>query len=85
MNLVLVGLPVYLTVVLSGRQAAVKICPTSYIGIVAYASKSQAGADACIGFLIFVLNNPTETTKKTEPEKKGGKSIAYPLSSIFVW
>ena len=54
MNLVLVGLPVYLTVVLSGRKAAVKICPTSYIGIVAYASKLQAGADAaCIGFLIF--------------------------------
>ena len=56
MNLVLVGLPVYLTVVLSGRKAAVKICPTSYIGIVAYASKLQAGADAaCIGFLIFTF------------------------------
>ena len=68
--MVLVGLPVYLTVVLSGRKAAVKICPTSYIGIVAYASKSQAGADACIGFLIFVHNNPTETTKKKMSQKR---------------
>ena len=59
MNLVLVGLPVYLTVVLSGRKAAVKICPTSYIGIVAYASKLQAGADAaCIRFFFIFITTP---------------------------
>ena len=73
--MVLVGLPVYLTVVLSGKKAAVKICPTSYIGIVAYASKSQAGADACIGFLIFVLNNPTETTKKLSQKRREGRVL----------
>ena len=84
MNLVLVGLPVCLTVVLSGKKAAVKICPTSYIGIVAYASKSQAGAATCIGFLSFGAIIPLKV-QQIRAKKEGRVECCISIEFNLVW